>query len=393
MSRTSFQGRPARRRRRRGRPPPPRRRRHGDVPGLGLAHRQRQTDQLGAHGVERGGLGVDAPRAVTRKAREPRAQGGNALDHRVAQIVAGIAPVVVGHLVLEPLEQLPELQLAADPPEVLGPGIGTPRFFQIDVDVDVLVDGDQSTAQQELLSVLLDRLALTRSDPLVVESLQQAVDALEGRDQLDRRLLSDPGNAGHVVALVAHEREHVAVLGRPHPFLPAHRALVDRLVLDVRARGRLENRHARTDQRVEILVARVDPHVVSAVGASPGQRTDNIVGLVTLLLDDRHLHGLEQLAHARDLGGEVRGRGWPVRLVRLVHLVAERGCLHVEGTDHAVGPEVLEQADDGVRRAEARGRDLTVRGRQRLPLHGEMASVDQGRAVDEHDLHRSSSCR
>ena len=112
-------------------------------------------------------------------------------------------------LVDERAERQPREQLVT----ALARGAAVLQRFEIDVERHIAPDGHELTAAKRLVSMRQQRLAILLLWQLG-GLLQQRVEAAVGADQIDRALLADAWHAGHVVARIADEREHVDHLRR-----------------------------------------------------------------------------------------------------------------------------------------------------------------------------------
>ena len=119
-------------------------------------------------------------------------------------------------------------------------------------------------------------------------ALQQRVERAVFGDELRGGLDADARRAGHVVGGIAGERLHVDHLFRRHAEIFDHLGDADAPLLAprvARARGRIEHGDAGLDQLHEVLVGGDDQHVGAALARQPRIGGDEIVGLVSVLLD------------------------------------------------------------------------------------------------------------
>ena len=78
---------------------------------------------------------------------------------------------------------------------------------EVDLDRHVRPDGDELAALERHVAMRGQRLALARLQ--LVQPGEEAVQAPELRDQIDRALLADARHTRHVVAGIADERQDV----------------------------------------------------------------------------------------------------------------------------------------------------------------------------------------
>jgi hypothetical protein len=220
---------------------------------------------------------------------------------------------------------------------------------------------------------------------LLVDVLEQAVEAAVGVDELRRGLLADTGHAGKVVARVAAQRRVRDVERRRDARLLGDAGfVVERVVAD--AAPVVEDLDVRVlDELVAVAVAR-DHDRLDALVARPGREGgDDVVGLVAGELDHRHRQRGEHLAHQAHLLAEDVGCRRSVGLVGLDRLVAERRLGPVEGHGDVIGLVITQQVDQHRGEPEHRVGDLTSRGRH-VGGQGEERAIRQRVPVDQHQL-------
>ncbi len=138
-------------------------------------------------------------------------------------------------------------------------------------------------------------------------------------DQLGGGLGPDARYARHVVDAVAHQRQHIAQL------LGADAELLDDIgFAQPPVVHRVEHVEAAIlDQLHQVLVARHDRDLPALLQCGAGVAGDQVVGLQPHLLDAGQREGAGGVADHGKLGHQIgRGRG-PVRLILVVHVVAE----------------------------------------------------------------------
>ena len=107
-----------------------------------------------------------------------------------------------------------ELQLGEEGEGRGAVGLLALQGLGVEGDRHVVAQGDQALAEQRVLAVLLQPLAV--GGPLhLVALVEHRLQRAELADQVARALVADAGHAGDVVHRVAHERQHVHhALGR-----------------------------------------------------------------------------------------------------------------------------------------------------------------------------------
>ena len=164
---------------------------------------------------------------------------------------------------------------------------------------------------------------------------QQRVEVTVFPDELRRGLDADAGGARHVVGRVARERLHVDDAVRADAEIGPHFVDADPPLL-ARARGAGDARRgvvhgdAVAHELHQVLVGRDDQHVGAGSPRLARIGGDEVVGLVSVLLDRHGAEGTHGLAHQRKLRDQVLGGLVPVRLVGRVELLPERLLALVE---------------------------------------------------------------
>ena len=148
--------------------------------------------------------------------------------------------------------------------------------------------------------------------------LQRRLQAAIFGDELRRRLGADPRHARHIVDAVAHQRQHVAQPIGLHAELAHHIVRPAPLILH-----RVVHVDAGLDQLHQILVGTDDGDMPSRRDRRLGVAGDDVVGFKALLLDAGQGEGARRIADHRKLRDQILGRGRAVRLILVVHVVAE----------------------------------------------------------------------
>ena len=207
--------------------------------------------------------------------------------------------------------------------------------------------------------------------------LQQRIERAVLRDQIARALVANAGHALHVVARIAHQRQHVDHLAGRHAEL-----LDDALGVEPRAfiLG-VVDADLGVHQLEEILVAGDNRGLQTVPGRLARQRPDHIVCLEAFRREDRHAQRFARLEHPRHLLDEISGHGSAVGLVVGRHLRAERLAAHVERRRDVlrlvVGNQLAEHGDETVDRVGG----LAVGPRQ--PANRVIGAIHLVAAVDQ----------
>ena len=226
-----------------------------------------------------------------------------------------------------------------------------------------------------------------------VGACEQCFEVTELLEQLDRSLFADPLDAGDVVGRVAHEREPVGDLRRRHAKARRRVGFGDPHLLDAAgpAAPGIEQRDARADQLIEVLVAGYDDGRKSLCCGANGEGADDVVSLVPGHFDQRDAEAGKQRAHT--LHGAIE-----VGLQLVVELFSGglvlgvlRGAKRVAGVvdPHEIIRTVfLAQSEEKVGHAPDRGRILAPGGAQWPTDQREKRPINQGIAVHEEELGR-----
>ncbi len=214
-----------------------------------------------------------------------------------------------------------------------------------------------------------------------VDPVQRAELAQQGHGGL----LADAADAGDVVARVADQGLVVdQLVGFDAELVPdIGRTVVERL-------GELltgqPNGDAIGGQLQQVAVSGQDRHGDVLAGRLLGDRSQHVVGLVALPLEDGNAKGRHQLADAVELGRQVFRHLGARRLVLGVDLVAERPP-RVEGDCQILGRVLLQQPQQDRGKPVGAGRRLAGFRRPARgitgPRQGVIGPVGQGVAVDE----------
>ena len=188
------------------------------------------------------------------------------------------------------------------------------RLHQLPVAVEL----DQLAADADILDRILDILTQLRLLDLVGTGDERLDVAIFG-DQPRGGFHADAFDARDVVDAIAHQREDLADLVGADAELFLDFGGADAFVLH-----RVEHvDRIAVDQLHQILVGRDDGDLPPRLGRGVGVAGDDVVGFDPLFLDAGHGEGAGRIAHQRELRLQVFGWLGTLRLVELVHVVAE----------------------------------------------------------------------
>jgi hypothetical protein len=365
-----------------------------DVAGPVGREREGDADQLRAGRVGAAGFGVHRDPALGRRVGDPAVEGVEIGDRLVPVMVAGRV-VVLRHRVGGDDRRVGDLAEAREQrPETVMLQKGAQRRFGNALQLQLLermlerrvaLQLDQLAAEPRVVGVLAQIVAQLALLELVGRGRREhALDVAMVLDQLGGRLRPDAGHAGDVVDRVAHQREHVAELVGADAELLLHIVRPEPPVVH-----RVEHVDRRLGQELhQVLVARHDRDRPALRQRRLGIGRDQVVGLQPLLLDAGQREGAGGVADHRKLRDQVLGRRRAVRLVLVVHLVAEGVRRLVEHDRHVGRPLRLVQV---VGQLPEHG-GVAVHGPHRLAvLVGErrqavIGAEDVARAVDEIEM-------
>ena len=233
------------------------------------------------------------------------------------------------------------------------------------------VDGHQRAVGKGALPVFFQRRPHAGGldlGQIFVDALQVAVFVEQGR----RPLFAHFGDAGDVVGVVAHQRLEVGLLRRAQAVVAGgqFRLIVNLAFLNT---GGQVHPHLGRNQLESVAVAGQHHRIEAGFFGLPGQRTDDVVGLPAVQLEDGHAKGGHQLLDAPELAAQFLRGGRALRLVVGELLMPEGGRRRVEG-DGAVGrAPFLQGAQKGLHKAENAGDILAGGGDGEVALGGDGA--------------------
>ena len=180
--------------------------------------------------------------------------------------------------------------------------------------------------------------------------LQHAVQRPVLGDELECRFFPDAGNAGDVVAAIAHEALHVGHLRGGEAI-----GIINALRVQQQAFGDAlageDDFRLPAHQLQAVAVARehigVDaPFVGQACGGA-----QQVVRLIALQLADAHMHGFQHFPHQGQLGSKLLRHGLAGGLVPVVERVAEGGGVHIHHHAQPIRAVLAQRLDQHTEKA------------------------------------------
>ncbi len=231
----------------------------------------------------------------------------------------------------------------------LGPGL-----LIVQLQVTVRPDGGQLLAQIGQFPVLGQRFP----DALFAHLLQMRIKIVNGTElghQGNGCLFSHLGHPGNIVGGISHQRLQFNKLLRRHLVQGFHILRV--IVLNLRPphpglgnpdfdtlRGNLQ----------QIPVPGYQGHLHPPSLRLFGQSPQNIVRLQARLFHNGDFHGLKHFLHHRYLLPQFLRHGLAGALVRLIHLMAEGGRMHVKGHRQIIRMFLLQDLEHYIQKAKDR---------------------------------------
>ena len=313
----------------------------------------------------------------------------------------------------ELFEQRGELEFGEE--SARGSAVDGLRAHGVEVGCDghCSVNGDELFGEQDVVAVVGERLAVGLALDGVGRcdgGVHGGFDRAELLDKFDGALVADAGRAGDVVDGVAAEGHDIddALRWDAECLLDAD-WIEDEIVLRW-----VEDGDALVDELHHVLVGRDDEDMMAERGELTGERADDIVGLVALVVEDGDPKGFERAADVRLLLDEVGRRFSAVgfvagvlggfELLRLdVELfdvlellregVAVDGRADVVDSCEVLGIEVLAQLVEHVdEHIGGRGGNAGARGHGARALHGVIGAEDEGHGVEQVDGRFGGGC-
>ena len=212
------------------------------------------------------------------------------------------------------------------------------HFVHVELDIDIAVNSYELFAEQDLLAIILQRLAVDFAFDFgsVLESCFQRAEAL---DEFDGPLVADTGRAGNVVDGIATQCHDVDYASGRHAknFFDLG-SIADQIVFRW-----IEDQDAVVHQLQHIFVAGDDVHRSSLCRGLFRKCADDVIGFVSGNFEYRNAIGFESTRNVRNLLGEISGHLAAVSFVVLVLLVAKCGCGDVEDRREVMRRKVVAQ--------------------------------------------------
>ena len=294
---------------------------------------------------------------------DARAFDGQGAEHPVAEAVAE----------LEAVEEVGDALSVGRPQFQLTGTVGQGKILDHLGEVAVHLHGGDSLAQvvADLASDLVD----------AVDELGQAAVL---QDPLLRRLLAHARDTGQIVRRVAAQRGEIRVLRRRQSVLLLHRFRREAMERRHAAHGVEDGRRV-VDELQGVAVTGDDERLEALRQRLGGQRGDDVVGLVVLLLQRDDAHFLEHLLQQRHLAAELLGGLLALGLV-VGELVRAEGLAADVERDGDVGgllfrQEVRQHGQEPVHRVG----ELPAGGGEVVGGQREEGPEGHGVAVDEHE--------
>ena len=178
-----------------------------------------------------------------------------------------------------------------------------------ELDGDGGMDGDEFFREEDVVAVVLEGFAVGFLLNLIGE-VERGFDGAELLDELDGTLVADAGGARDVVDGVAaqgHDVDHPGWWDPQGVFDPLRTE--DEVVF-----GGVEDGDVLVDELHHVFVGADDVDVVAHGAELAGERADDVVGFVALVVEDGDAEGFEGAADVGLLLDEVGPgfrRGWP----------------------------------------------------------------------------------
>ncbi len=309
------------------------------IGGLAGRDAERNADQPCAHRVERVGFGVDGGELGRVDAGQPGVEPvpvENGIVGAWRALFGGRRAVQQRHLAGGLLAHRLRLHLGAEAAHAVAGEEGQQRLrifrrraqigvegLGVAVQIAVGVDGHQLARRGQ--PVERGTQVFTRSAAHGFGLLDQCIERAVLRQPLDRRLGADLVHAGHVVHRVAYQGEVIDDTIWGNAELLLHPGGVEHLV----AHG-VDQSDVVVDELGHVLVARGNQGAYALCVRPHGQGTDHVVGLHSRHLQQRPAHQPHSLVNRLDLRHQVGRHRRTLRLVLVVHGVAECRPLGVE---------------------------------------------------------------
>ena len=258
-----------------------------------------------------------------------------------------------------------------------------PERVPIEVHVEVGFDGDELFAQARVVGVVEQAFAgLFTFD--VLGMVKEVFDRAIFGDELGGGFGADAGHAGHVVAGVAHQSQHVDKLDGLDAVLFAE-AVVGNRVEIFTTMGGAKDRNALAEELLKIFIGRDDDHLRAVGFGVAGERADDIIRLNVFLFDYGNVEGLNDFFDPRQIGQQVVRWRVAMGFIVFVHLRTKRLARphHVEDDGHVVDLVIFDELEQRVGKTVAGRGVLPLRVDQRPADEDEMRPIGQRHRVDE----------
>ena len=265
------------------------------------------------------------------------------------------------------------------------------RVLRSKVQRGVAVDGRQVIGHPGLLPALGQFFQHRRLGLYLLQTGVEGLHAVVALDQVHGGLFPDALHPGDVVAGVPHQRlqvDHMDGLEAIGLLKGGGRHLFGGGLSH--AGGHQLHPGAAGDELQGVLVPGDDHRVPPRRGVPHRDGADQIVGLPPLQLVAWDVHGVQDLLQDGHLGGQLIGHPLALGLIALIGQMPEGGAPPIEGDAQGVGPLLIHQLlQDGEKAVDGVGGCAVPGGEHPNAVKG---PVDDGIAVDDHELHGEASC-
>ena len=252
------------------------------VPCLLLLPGEGQADELRGHRRGAGRLQIEGEATLSAQPFQKIAEQGLSIDEMVRYLLSCRLRGELG-------KKLSESQPFVNRRQSVWVGRFDPAFFEVELDRNVGVDGHQSLAEPRLLGVVLEVLLQLRARHLG-RMRQNFLERAVLPDQFQRGFWTHLRHAGNVVGSVSRETHYLHDLGRLDSA-----AFSKRLVGNHDLLSRVENPDARAEKLLGVLVAGHEEDLNPLLGHLARDRAEHVVGLISFLLEDGNLQGVENV--------------------------------------------------------------------------------------------------
>ena len=315
-----------------------------DIAGLPRFYTKRDPDQIGNHLVQARGFGVDSHIAALTDTVDPDLQRSGIADRFVSVRVKThlfrrgdirrsrrgrlnnrrLNPELFGN----PLGGRAEFHIGQEPHQDIRIRITDFQIIQHKVQRHVAIQLDQLLGQLDLCAMVNQRLPALGLFDLFC-AVQQAFQITIFIDQQCRCLDPDAGRTRHVIDAIAGQRLNIHHTRRTNAEFLDHTIAIDTLVLH-----RIKHFDAIADQLHQVLVRRHDCDTPPRIARLMGEGRDDIIGLKPLHLFTSDIERFCGDPGQGNLRAQILWHGVTVRLVLVVHIVAERMAALIKDHRH-----------------------------------------------------------